>query len=737
MAQVPATDVEYTGNGSQTQFTVPFEFISRAYVFVTVDGVSTPFTWINDALVEITPAPVNGAAIRIYRDTPAFEAFHLFARGVPFLPRYVDENNTQLLDAVQEAVNDTAGDASAALAVANAALDTANRAEDKVDNAIILSAEQLRLDLADGTNISKGSRLVAWLANIPGAVFRWVSDKLADQLSFKDFGLVGDGSDETVKLQAAFAAAAGKRLTAEPGKVYLTTDELVIPSYADIDFCGSQLNYTINVNGKNCLRFQNCTGAKVRNVTIRPVGVTFGDHGGSRMPVVLGEYGNTFGNTPNRDILLENVTVRGGFAAMNAFAIFGDSARVKLVNPKVIGEVAPASAGIGILVHWSADNTGTPTTTYHPHDIIIENPYFEKTALGTVQEQPSCIFLSAAHNVTITNLIGDDINTGVYVYPGDFGYTFARPSDGTAVRNIRIVNPTMRAIRKFGVYVLGQANGVGPSLPMGVTVDRGHLSGGNIGLRARRCSIGVLFQDVYVTAAGSGVVFAECFSARLLRCDVTNNTGLGVYLTTCTRCLVRDCTVWNNNTSGLVTQLGSAVYIDGGSLRCVIDNCELGSSVPFEYYGVRINGTTNFRNRITNNVFWNFTSGIAIANESSAPATVRTYGRGNVFMGSETNISGTLIDVGSDGRDTMCFTASQTWDPPSVTSASSASVIVPVTGAALGDRVTAAFSRSLGGLALNAYVSSANNVTVVLFSSTGATVDLASGTLSVEVTRYL
>ena len=56
-----------------------------------------------------------------------------------------------------------------------------------------------------------------------------------------------------------------------------------------------------------------------------------------------------------------------------------------------------------------------------------------------------------------------------------------------------------------------------------------------------------------------------------------------------------------------------------------------------------------------------------------------------------------------------------------------------VSRAALGDFVLYSFSLALSGLMLNGYVSAANTVTVVLFNPTGASVDLASGTVKVLV----
>lgn len=122
MAQVPATSYESTSLGDVAEFTIPFPFLSRAEVFVTVDGASVPFTWINDGLVQLAAVPELGAAVRRYRSTAAYVPLHQFSTGVPFLPRYVDRDFKQTLYAVQESVNETAGTAAQALATAEESL---------------------------------------------------------------------------------------------------------------------------------------------------------------------------------------------------------------------------------------------------------------------------------------------------------------------------------------------------------------------------------------------------------------------------------------------------------------------------------------------------------------------------------------------------------------------------------------------------------------------------------------
>lgn len=84
----------------------------------------------------------------------------------------------------------------------------------------------------------------------------------------------------------------------------------------------------------------------------------------------------------------------------------------------------------------------------------------------------------------------------------------------------------------------------------------------------------------------------------------------------------------------------------------------------------------------------------------------------------------------------LLFTGSATYDAPSIAAGASTTTTITVTGCALGDYVSGiSLGLSAAGLALSGYVSVANTVTVVIANLTGAAVDLASTTLSVEVAR--
>lgn len=128
----------YTGDGATTQFGIEFEYQEEAHVHVTVNGAVVPFSFFAPSTILITPAPALGAAVRIWRETPVDALNHEFQLGAPFLPAYIDSNNTQLLFATQES-QDASRKASAAAAsveaTAQEALDTANEAMAAVEAA--------------------------------------------------------------------------------------------------------------------------------------------------------------------------------------------------------------------------------------------------------------------------------------------------------------------------------------------------------------------------------------------------------------------------------------------------------------------------------------------------------------------------------------------------------------------------------------------------------------------------
>lgn len=78
-------------------------------------------------------------------------------------------------------------------------------------------------------------------------------------------------------------------------------------------------------------------------------------------------------------------------------------------------------------------------------------------------------------------------------------------------------------------------------------------------------------------------------------------------------------------------------------------------------------------------------------------------------------------------------TATVTYDPPSLATATQQSTTVTLNGAKMGDAVSVSFSNPLQGTRMWGEVTATNTVTVYHRNDTGAAVDLASGTLTVKI----
>ena len=86
-----------------------------------------------------------------------------------------------------------------------------------------------------------GSSEVGFIHSGTGAVARNVQEKMREFVSVKDFDVLGNGSDETSKIQNALNAAQGKRLIFEAGKVYGYTS-LTIKEDTEVLTFGSVFN---------------------------------------------------------------------------------------------------------------------------------------------------------------------------------------------------------------------------------------------------------------------------------------------------------------------------------------------------------------------------------------------------------------------------------------------------------------------------------------------------------------
>lgn len=208
MAQVPNVDVEFDGDGVTAIFDFDFPYQKQSEIFVSVDGVNVTYTWLagNTHSVQVLPAPALGTRVRIYRSTLAFVPLHVFAAGVPFLPRYVDENNRQMLYVVQEGIdtsNAAATDAQEAIATANAATLVADQA---------LTNSQTAINTADQAVVTANAAVVTANeadANADQAVIT------ANEAKLQAAAADGKADDAVEKADAAVVTANDAKATAE------------------------------------------------------------------------------------------------------------------------------------------------------------------------------------------------------------------------------------------------------------------------------------------------------------------------------------------------------------------------------------------------------------------------------------------------------------------------------------------------------------------------------------------
>ena len=129
-----ATENLYVGDGSTVLYSFTFPYIDESDVYISVDGTNlakpTEYIFANATTLQLTTAPAQDAAVRIYRQTDASDLKAVFFPGSAIRARDLNDNFTQNLYVTQEADRDAtsatgaaeAAAASAAQAAADAAI---------------------------------------------------------------------------------------------------------------------------------------------------------------------------------------------------------------------------------------------------------------------------------------------------------------------------------------------------------------------------------------------------------------------------------------------------------------------------------------------------------------------------------------------------------------------------------------------------------------------------------------
>lgn len=171
---------------------------------------------------------------------------------------------------------------------------------------------------------NQGSALIGSKLDYPGSVGRSQRDKNTDSISSLDFGLTGDGTDETSKLVNLLSAApfAGKTYLGR-NKTYLYSGTLTIPSGSNLITNGSTFRRISSTSGYAIIIEGNVTADSIRLST----------------PGALNEGGFRFTGS---DVSIgklkfsSDIVNCGGSSAVNAVLISNDSTAIDDVSIKKV-----------------------------------------------------------------------------------------------------------------------------------------------------------------------------------------------------------------------------------------------------------------------------------------------------------------------------------------------------------------------------------------------------------------
>lgn len=592
----------------------------------------------------------------------------------------------------------------------------------------------------EGTGISQDACGVEYSPPFTGGVPYPVCEKLAQTVSVKDFGAVGDGvTDDTAAIQAAINAAAGKLLFVPKGTYLLNSDvtitnELLLfgDGSANSQFTGAgkfSLGASLQVENIGFLG----TSEHIEIATNAVGATTFGY---IRVDKCLFNNSTTFSvvtEGTNRDVFIEEVTVlnsvfNGGGAGSGAIDIRAGY-RIANIHNNII-EDYNSGGGCGA-IRLGQLTTNTETNCYSH---ITSNYIDDISSVGGTGSTYGIQVIKGVMNIignTIRNLINDDKDDCEGIYASGFssrviGNTLVDAGAGEAQITIK----GSSKCNVIGNYVF-QTSGRNRAPGISIQNSSGSICQGNIVINPYK-------RGIWIdgTSIPSDVLIDGNFIQNVEN-DGTGYTFLGV-------------------TAGIyLAQTGDQVRITNNQIKNVTDSVSATNVAGIHSTGSKVALYIN-DNTVT------ITNGDAIM-ISSSPQFVAVHGNdllGTAVRGFRTSTTGGVTNlqftnnkiastittpvVFSGNVLPTTFTAhgninflkgTVTAGVGPVASGSSATLTATVTYASLGDTVKVFSPVSLAGCLATGYVSAIDTATIVVSNLTGGPVTLSSGTWKVDVEK--
>jgi len=251
MATTKTTEELFSGNGSQTNFPFTIEYLRTSDIAVRISGVlqteTTDYSVVGTNIVFVTAPATGSNNIKITRITDIDAARSIYAAGSSIRAKDLNTNHDQILFKLQE--KDTRIPASTTSNTPPTDAVSGDRWYDTVSGRSFIyytdvdssqwveenpafDADEFTTNITN-TNVATNAAIAATKLAFTqtGGTQRTVASKFQDTISVKDFGAVGNGSNnDTTPIQNALNAAAGTANVFLPAGTYIVHDTILIPS---------------------------------------------------------------------------------------------------------------------------------------------------------------------------------------------------------------------------------------------------------------------------------------------------------------------------------------------------------------------------------------------------------------------------------------------------------------------------------------------------------------------------